>query len=81
MSAELGGQSEEMQTSFASLRFALGLDFFDIHEANVVWDGESRLIAVDAVDVEPIAGMALLDGHELTIEMVKGGRVRIKALA
>lgn len=53
---------------------------FDVHEATVVWDGSSRRIAVDAVDIDPLVGMALLDGHELTIQAVRGGRVVITAL-
>jgi len=31
VSAEIGGQSEQMQTSFASLRFALGLAVFLVY--------------------------------------------------
>jgi predicted aspartyl protease len=53
---------------------------FDIYEATIAWDGRPRRIAVDAVDVDPLVGMALLDGHVLTVEVVKDGKVRINAL-
>ncbi len=53
---------------------------FDVYEATVVWDGTPRRIAVDSVDIDPLIGMTLLDGHELTIQAVRGGRVVITAL-
>jgi clan AA aspartic protease len=53
---------------------------FDIYEATVVWDGTSRRVAVDAADIDPLVGMRLLDGYELTIQAVVGGQVTIKAL-
>jgi clan AA aspartic protease len=54
---------------------------FDIHDAIIVWDGEPRRIAVDAANIDPLVGMRLLQGYELTIHAVEGGRVLIKALA
>jgi clan AA aspartic protease len=53
---------------------------FDIHEATVIWDGQPRWIAVDSADTDPLVGMALLDGYELTIQAIVGGSVLIKAL-
>ena len=36
---------------------------------------------VEAVaDTDPLVGMALLDGHELTVQVVNEGRVSIRAL-
>ena len=52
---------------------------FDIYEATVVWDGLPRRVAVDAADIDPLVGMRLLDGYELTIQAVVGGQVFIKA--
>ena len=46
----------------------------DIYEANVVWDGLTRRITVDAVDTDPLVGMALLNGYELTIQATRDGR-------
>ncbi len=53
---------------------------FDIYEALVVWDGTPRRIAVDAADTDPLIGMSLLYGYELTIQTVQGGSVMIQAL-
>lgn len=53
---------------------------FDIYEASVVWDGQLRRVAVDAVDAAPLIGMHLLEGYELTIQVVRGGNVLAKRL-
>jgi len=53
---------------------------FDIHEAIVVWDGEPRRIAVDTADIDPLVGMSLLYGFELTVQARDGGSVAIKPL-
>ncbi|MFO1433836.1 MAG: clan AA aspartic protease [Candidatus Competibacteraceae bacterium] len=53
---------------------------FEIYETTVVWDGVPRRVAVDAADIEPLVGMRLLDGYELTIQAVVGGQVFIRAL-
>lgn len=48
---------------------------FDIYEATSVWDGTARRIAVDAADTDPLLGMALLYGYELTLQAVVEGAV------
>ena len=53
---------------------------FDIYEAAVTWDGTSRRIAVDEVECDPLVGMSLLFGFELTVQVAGGGRVTIGAL-
>jgi clan AA aspartic protease len=53
---------------------------FDIHEASVIWDGRPRLVPTDAVDSDPLIGMTLLEGYELTVQAVVGGNVSIEAL-
>jgi len=53
---------------------------FDIYEATVLWDGTPRRVAVDAADIDPLVGMRLLDGYELTVQAIVGGQVRIQAL-
>lgn len=50
---------------------------FDIYEATVVWDGMPRRVAIDAADIDPLVGMLLLNGYELTIQAVVGGQVYI----
>ncbi|HKA08588.1 MAG TPA: clan AA aspartic protease [Gemmataceae bacterium] len=52
---------------------------FDVHEVTIVWDGQPRTIEVEAIDAEPLAGMALLEHHEVHLAVVSGGEVRIEA--
>jgi clan AA aspartic protease len=53
---------------------------FDIYEAAVTWDGTSRRIAVDEVECDPLVGMSLLYGFELTVQVADGGQVVIRSL-
>ena len=53
---------------------------FDIHEANVDWDGQPRQILVDTAETDPLLDMAILEDHELRVRVRPGGRVRITAL-
>jgi clan AA aspartic protease len=52
----------------------------DLFDAQVEWDGESRPIDVLAADIAPLLGMELLGGHQLRIDVVDGGAVRITPL-
>ena len=54
---------------------------FDVHYVTVLWDGQPRDIEADATGSTPLMGMALLDNHDLNIEVVDGGRVVIQARA
>ena len=53
---------------------------FDIYEATVTWDDRLRRIAVDEVNSDPLIGMSLLYGYELTVQVVDRGRVVINPL-
>lgn len=53
---------------------------FDFYEATVIWDGVTRRVSVDEADTDPLVGMGLLYGYELTVEVVKGGAVAIELL-
>jgi len=53
---------------------------FDVHDGTVHWNGKSRRIAVDVADSEPLLGMALLYGYELTIQVVEGGDLSIREM-
>lgn len=53
--------------------------YLDIHEAAIVWDDQLRDVRVLAAGGDPLVGMALLRGYELTMEVVDGGVVRIAA--
>ncbi len=52
---------------------------FEIYDATIIWDGKPRRIAIDALDADPLVGMSLLFDHDLTVEVVTGGSVLIKA--
>jgi len=54
---------------------------FDIYEAEVIWDGKLRRVAVDCAEVDPLVGMSLLQGYELLIQVVKNGNVTIKPIS
>ena len=54
---------------------------FDVHDVTVHWDGEPRHIKADATGSTPLVGMLLHDGHNLNIEVERGGLVAIEAKA
>lgn len=53
---------------------------FDIHAADVEWDGTWRPVLVWAVGNEALLGMRLLAGYQLRIEVTPGGMVEITPL-
>ncbi|MBI4202090.1 MAG: clan AA aspartic protease [Chloroflexi bacterium] len=53
---------------------------FDTYEATVMWDGEPRRLSVDEADIDPLVGMALMNGYELRIEVLPGGKVTLERL-
>ena len=55
------------------------VETFNVHDATVVWDGMPRDIEADAVGPVPLAGMLLLEGHDLSVQVRHGGRVVIRA--
>ena len=54
---------------------------FDIYEATITWNSRPRRIAVDEAECDPLVGMSLLYGYELTVQVVDGGRVSIYPLS
>ena len=50
---------------------------FDVYTATVIWDGRPRTVEVECIEATPLVGMALLQGHELRIQVVSGGAVII----
>jgi len=54
---------------------------FDVHDITLLWDGQPRRIKADATGSTPLVGMAMLDRHDLNVEVVDGGRVLIQARA
>jgi clan AA aspartic protease len=53
---------------------------FRVFEAEVLWDGKVRRILVDEADADVLAGMRLLKGHELKMQVRTGGKLTIKRL-
>ena len=53
---------------------------FDVHDVTVLWDGQPRHIRADATGSIPLVGMALLNGHNLYVDVAVGGRVVIRAM-
>lgn len=56
------------------------LQFFDVYEATVIWDGQARTIEVEATDSKPLIGMDMMRGYDLQIQVESGGTVTIKPL-
>jgi clan AA aspartic protease len=56
------------------------VEYFDVYVATVIWDGQPRIVEVEAVDTEPLVGMSLLEHHTLRIDILTGGSVTITAL-
>lgn len=50
---------------------------FNIYEAVVVWDGDFLTIPVDEADSEPLVGMSLMEGYQLTMQVFEGGLVEL----
>lgn len=56
----------------------VSVEAFNIHDVTALWDGMPRDIEADAVGPTPLAGMLLLDSHNLYVEIEDGGRVIIE---
>ncbi|MDE0066325.1 MAG: hypothetical protein OXN44_05560 [Acidimicrobiaceae bacterium] len=64
-----------------SARLADGSEIaFDVYDAELFWNGQAIAVLVDEAETTPLVGMALLEGHELRIEVRTGGRVLIDPL-
>ena len=55
------------------------VETFDIYGVTMLWDSQLRYVDADAVGPTPLAGMSLLDGHNLNIDVADGGRVVIQS--
>jgi clan AA aspartic protease len=50
---------------------------FDVYEAVLVWDGNMLTIPIDEADSEPLVGMSLMEGYQLTVQVFDGGHVEL----
>jgi clan AA aspartic protease len=53
---------------------------FEVYEAILLWNGQLRRVPIDSADTSPLLGMALLYGHDLTIQVIEGGAVSIREM-
>lgn len=51
---------------------------FSVYEAAALWDGQTRLLEVDEADTAPLLGMAMLEYHDLHVQVADGGRVTVE---
>ena len=52
-----------------------------VYAVTVLWDGRPRDVDALVADTTPLAGMLLLDGHRLCVDVEDGGRVVIEPRA
>jgi clan AA aspartic protease len=50
---------------------------FNVYEAVLVWDGNMLTIPIDEADSEPLVGMSLMEGYQLTVQVFEGGHVEL----
>jgi hypothetical protein len=53
---------------------------FEVYAGSLIWDGQVRLVEVNACASGVLVGMGLLEGWKLEVEGKSGGNVRITAL-
>ncbi|NJL83767.1 MAG: clan AA aspartic protease [Chloroflexaceae bacterium] len=51
---------------------------FNVYEAVVVWDDVLLTVPVDEADSEPLVGMSLMEGYQLTRQIFEGGQVELR---
>jgi clan AA aspartic protease len=54
---------------------------FNVYEAILVWDGNCLTIPIDEADSEPLVGMSLMEGYQLTVQVFEAGHVELKKIA
>jgi clan AA aspartic protease len=54
---------------------------FNVYEAVLIWDGNFLTIPIDEADSEPLVGMSLMEGYQLTVQVFEGGRVELSKVA
>ena len=76
---------ERLALSWLSRGHALladgSLHVFDVYICTLTWNGQARTVEVDEAETDPLVGMRLLRDHNLSVDAVDNGKVRIEALA
>ena len=52
----------------------------EAYTVTVIWEGEERTVLALGAESDPLAGMALLHGSRVMLDVVDGGEVRIEPL-
>ena len=65
---------------YAVLANGLEEEFF-LHSVTVLWDGQEKQLDAYASDIDPLVGMRMLEGYNLSVDVEIGGRVVIQAKA
>ena len=50
----------------------------NVYHVTVIWDGVARYTTAVAAENTPLLGMSLLEGHDLSVQVRRGGRVLIQ---
>lgn len=50
---------------------------FNVYEAVVVWDDTLLTIPVDEANSDPLIGMSLMEGYQLTMQIFEGGYIEL----
>lgn len=73
-----------LQLQWQQLCFAILADgsqiLVNVYDATVIWDRKRLRISADEAATTPLVGMALLEDHELKIQVRKRGKVTIRPL-
>lgn len=54
---------------------------FNVYEAVVIWDEDYLTIPIDEADSEPLVGMSLMEGYQLTVQVFEEGNVEIRKVS
>lgn len=54
---------------------------FNVYKAVLVWDDNFLTIPIDEADSEPLVGMSLMEGYQLTVQVLEGGHVELSKVA
>ena len=53
---------------------------FNVYEAIVIWDGNPLTIPIDEADSDPLIGMSLMEGYQLSVQVFEGGLVELSKI-
>ena len=53
---------------------------FNVYEAIVIWDGNLLTIPIDEADSDPLIGMSLMEGYQLTVQVFEEGLVELSKI-